>query len=107
MANFILIIKSLIIISLARLMDRQIYLHYKVPRGIINNRNPLFTNKFWSKHYNIIKTKCKLLTIYHPQMDSQTERVNQELCRYLRNYIINKANTWSRVLYKVKFTYNN
>ena len=40
-------------------------------------------------------------------MNGQTERVNQELCRYLRNYIINKANTWSWVLYKVKFAYNN
>ena len=46
MASFIPIIKYLNIISLARLMDRQIYLHYGVPRGIINDRNPLFTNKF-------------------------------------------------------------
>ena len=40
-------------------------------------------------------------------MDGQTERVNQELCRYLRNYIISKANTWSRILHKAEFTYNN
>ena len=39
-------------------------------------------------------------------MDGQTEQVNQELCRYLRNYIINKANIWSRILYKVEFAYN-
>ena len=44
--NFIFIIKHLNIISLARLMDRQIYLRYGVPRGIINDYNPLFTNKF-------------------------------------------------------------
>ena len=46
MANFIFIIKYLNIASLARLMDRQIYSRYGVPRGIINDRNPLFTNKF-------------------------------------------------------------
>ena len=46
MANFILIIKHLNIISLVRLMDRQIYSYYKVPKGIINNHNPLFINKF-------------------------------------------------------------
>ena len=45
--------------------------------------------------------------MYYPQTDGQTKRVNQKLCRYLRNYITNKANTWSWVLYKVKFTYNN
>ena len=46
MVNFILIIKYLNIISLARLINRQIYLYYGMPIGIINNRNPLFTNKF-------------------------------------------------------------
>ena len=46
MVNFILIIKYLNIISLAQLMDRQIYSHYGVLKGIINDHNPLFTNKF-------------------------------------------------------------
>ena len=46
MANFIPTIKYLNTISLARLIDRQIYSHYEVLKGIINNRNPLFTNKF-------------------------------------------------------------
>ena len=78
-----------------------------MPKGIINNRNPLFTSKFWSKLYNITETKYKLLTAYHPQTDGQTKRVNQELYRYLQNYVVNKANTWSRILYKVEFIYNN
>ena len=84
-----------------------IYSRYGVPKGIINDRNPLFTSKFWSELCDIIEIKCKLLTAYHPQTDGQTKRVNQELYRYLRNYIINKVNTWSRVLHKVEFTYNN
>ena len=46
MANFILIIKYLNTISLARLIDRQIYSRYGVPRGIISNRDLLFINKF-------------------------------------------------------------
>ena len=66
MVNFIFITKYLNIISLTRLMDRQIYSHYGVPRNIINNRNPLFTNKFWSEFYDIIEIKCKLLTAYYP-----------------------------------------
>ena len=44
--NFILIIKYLNTISLAYLMNRQIYSRYGVPRGIINDRNPLFINEF-------------------------------------------------------------
>ena len=46
MANFITTTKYLNTVSLTRLMDRQIYLHYKVLKGIINNRNHLFINKF-------------------------------------------------------------
>ena len=46
MVNFIFIIKYLNIVSLARLMDRQIYSRYGVPKSIINDRNPLFINKF-------------------------------------------------------------
>ena len=43
-ANFILTTKYLH--SLARLIDRQIYSHYGMSKCIINNYNPLFTNKF-------------------------------------------------------------
>ena len=44
MANCLPIIKYLNIISLAHLIDRQIYSRYKMPRGIINNRNSFFIN---------------------------------------------------------------
>ena len=81
--NFIPIIKYLNTASLARLINHQIYSRYGVPRGIINNRNPLFTSKFWSKLCNATETKCKLSTAYHPQTDGQTKRVNQELYQYL------------------------
>ena len=66
MANFILIIKYLNIISLAYLMDRQIYSYYGILRGIISDYNPLFINKFWSELCNITEIKCKLLTAYYP-----------------------------------------
>ena len=65
MVNFIFIIKYLNIVFLACLIDRQIYLRYGVLKGIINDRNPLFTNKFCSKFYDITETKCKLLTVYY------------------------------------------
>ena len=46
MVNFIFITNYLNIISLAYLINRQIYLYYEVLRGIINDCNPLFINKF-------------------------------------------------------------
>ena len=64
--NFLLTTKHLNTIFLARFIDRQIYSHYEIPKSIINNRNPLFTNKFWNKLCNVTKTKYKLLIAYHP-----------------------------------------
>ena len=78
-----------------------------MPKRIINDYNPLFINKFWGEFYDITETKYKLLTAYYPQMDGQTKRINQELYRYLRNYVINEVNIQFRVLYKAEFTYNN
>ena len=66
MANFIPITKHLNTTSLARLVNRQIYLYYGVPKGIINNRNPLFTSKFSSELCDITEIKYKLLTMHYP-----------------------------------------
>ena len=76
MVNFIFIIKYLNIISLVYLIDRQIYSRYGILSGIISNYNLLFINKFWSKFYNIMETKCKLLITYYFKMDGQIKRIN-------------------------------
>ena len=46
-------------------------------------------------------------TAYHPQTDSQTERVNQELKQYLRLYYNYRQNNWAEWLSIAEFSYNN
>jgi len=36
---------------------------------------------------NLLGIQTKLSTVYHPQIDGQTERINQELKQYLRVFI--------------------
>jgi len=46
-------------------------------------------------------------TAYHPQTDGQTERVNQELKKYLRLYCNYRQNDWAEWLSIAEFSYNN
>ena len=38
--------------------------------------------------------KTKLSTAYHPQMDGQTEQINQELEQYLRMFVDHRQEQW-------------
>lgn len=44
---------------------------------------------------------------FHPQMDGQTERVNQELEGYLRLFISYRQTDWSDWLPITEFAHNN
>jgi hypothetical protein len=46
-------------------------------------------------------------TVYHPQTDGQTERVNQELEEYLRMYINDKQKDWVEWLPIAQFCHND
>jgi hypothetical protein len=44
---------------------------------------------------------------YHPQMDGQTERVNQILEDMLRAYVMEHQGSWDKNFPQAEFSYNN
>ena len=58
-----------------------------VPRKILSDREPQFTSKFMEEFTKILGTKRQPSTAYHPQIDSQTERINQEIGTFLQYYV--------------------
>jgi len=46
-------------------------------------------------------------TIFHPQTDGQTKRLNQTIEVYLRSYVNHKQNDWVSLLPIVEFVCNN
>ena len=54
-----------------------------VPRKILSDRGPQFASKFMEKFTKALGIKRQLLTAYHPQIDGQTERINQEIGTFL------------------------
>jgi len=44
---------------------------------------------------------------YHPQTNSQTERINQEIGMFLRHYVNYQQNNWTDWLAAAEFQYND
>lgn len=91
----------------ARLFLREMWKHHGLPRDVISDRGPQFVADFTRQLYQLLGIKISASTAYHPQSDGQTERVNQELEGYLRNFINERQDDWDELLPMGEFTYNN
>ena len=75
--------------------------------GVDANRDPKFTSKFWKGLFKEFGTKLNLSTTYHPQIDGQTEHMNQFIEDMLWMYVMDKPNKWENYLYLIGFSYKN
>jgi hypothetical protein len=55
----------------------------------------------------LLRIKANFSTVFHPQMDGQTEWVNQEIEQYLRIFVNHHQNDWVEWLPIAEFAYNN
>jgi len=78
-----------------------------LPESIISDRGVQFVAGMMKKLNNLLGIQTKLSTAYHPQMDGQIERINQELEQYLRVFIDHRQEQWLDWLEMAEFTYNN
>ena len=60
---------------------------HRLPESIISDRGVQFAAEMIKELNNLLGIQTKLSTAYHPQMDGQTKRINQELEQYLRVFI--------------------
>jgi hypothetical protein len=64
-------------------ISRIVCLH-GVPKKIVSDRGTQFTSKFWERLHETLDIQLRFSSAYHPQIDGQTERVNQMLEDMLR-----------------------
>ena len=93
--------------GIAKIYRDEIWKLHGVPRTILSNRGPQFTSKFMEEFTEVLGTKRKLSTAYHPQTDGQTERINQEIGTFLRHYMNYQQDDWTDWLATVEFSYND
>ena len=62
-------------------MDRLVSLYIKeivrmhsVPVSIVSDKDPRFTSRFWHSLQKALGTKLSFSTVFHPQIDGQSER---------------------------------
>jgi len=73
--------------GLARLFRNNVWKLHGLPESIISDREPQFIARLIWELNKILGIKSKLLTVFYPQTDGQTERISQELEQYLRMFI--------------------
>jgi len=73
--------------GLARLFKDNVWKLYGLPESIILDRRLQFAAGLMRKLNRMLGIKNKILMVFYPQADGQTERVNQELEQYLRMFI--------------------
>ena len=84
--KYLLIIIKIDVAKLTNVFFEKIVLHFGMSADIVNNKNFLFINVFWSTFCYHAKIKRRFNIIFHSQINEQTKKQNQILKHYFRNY---------------------
>jgi len=80
--------------GLARLFRDNVWKLHSLPESIISDRGLQFAAGLMRELNEMLGIRSKLSTVFHPQTDGQTERINQELEQYLRMFIDHRQEQW-------------
>lgn len=107
MVHFIPCSESITAEETADLYMKHVFKLHGLPSEIISDRGPQFSSTIWHQIMKDLKVIVKLSTSFHPQTDGQSERSNQTLEQYLRNYVNYSQNDWIEYLHYAEFAFNN
>jgi len=82
--------------GIAKIYKDEIWKMHRIPRKILSDRELQFALRFIEKLIKALGTKKMLLTMYHPQLDRQTEKINQEIETFLQHYINYQQDDWTK-----------
>lgn len=73
---------------------------------LLCDRDPAFTSAFWRELFQLNGTSFNFSSNYHPQVDGQSEVVNQTIKMYLRCLMSSQPENWAKWLSWAEFCYN-
>jgi len=107
MAHFISLPTSATAKDIANVFLRGVCKLQGLPTEIISDMDGKFSGEFWESLCKLLGIKRKMSTAYDPQTGGQTERTNQGLEGYLRNFVNYDQDDWYQLLPLAEFGYNN
>jgi transposase InsO family protein len=105
-AHFISLKHPITVRTVAKSFIDHIFKYHGLPTVIVTDRDRIFTSTLWQRLFSALGVKLHFSTSYHPQMDGQTERVNQCLEHYLRNMAFLQPKKWHSWLSMAVWWYN-
>ncbi len=91
----------------AKILRDKVYAKHRMPQVVISDQGTVFVSKFMKDLYNLLQIKANASTAWHPQTDGQTERVNQEVEKYLWIFVNHLQDNWVEWLSLATFAHNN
>ena len=93
--------------GVACLFLEHVWRHHRLPNAVISNRGSAFISNFSRELAALLDIQLTPPTTYHPQVDGQTEQVNQEIKAYLQVFVSHRQDNWVDWLPLAEFAYNN
>jgi hypothetical protein len=106
-AHFIPTNTTITALGAARLFLHNVWRLHGLPHRIVSDRGPQFVAEFTRELYWLLGITLSTTTAYQPQVDIQTECVNQELEQYLQVFVNERQDDWDELLLMAEFQYNN
>jgi len=107
MIRLIATMTSIFSSEVVRIYRDNIWKIHGIPKKIISDRGPQFASTFIEELCKALGIKRAMSMAYHPQTNSQTERINQEVKVFLRHYINYRQDDWTKWLATAEFQYND
>ena len=93
--------------EIAKIYQDKIWKLHGIPKKVLSDREPQFALKFIEELTKSLGTKRQLSMAYYPQIDGQTERINQEIGTFLQHYMNYQQDNWTNQLAMAEFQYND